>query len=343
MSLARIGMEITSRCNLACVHCMRDRSIHTDLPLKLVRKILDELKPYGIHNVSFTGGEPLVHPQFKEIIREVVKRDYVLSLVTNGLKLPEFADFFAQPEVRGKVERVCVSLEGADEKTHEKVRGKGTWKKAMSGILALKARELPLAVKFTITAWNYRQLEEMVFVAGKLGADQLQLSHLHPTPENMAAGMMIEPEQWRKMQEQVEQLKKLVKLVVYFSSENLTDEAIPMCTSLAMMDYYVDSRGWLGLCCTLPGIAGRKPGQAEPERVADLNTTSFVEAHKKLVKLISRMRLASIERIEKGLLSELEHFQCLQCAFQTGKLDWLEQFSESTWAQMLKKAKEKQP
>jgi len=339
MSLARITFEITSRCNLSCKHCMRDRSLKNDLEPELIQRVLKEMKPYGIRKVAFTGGEPLIHPHFKNILEAVVRQGFVFSFVTNGLKLPQFADFLARPLLKEKLERICVSIDGADAETHDYIRGKGNWKKAMAGVLALKSRSIPFAVKFTINTRNHKQLEEMVLLAGKLGADQVQLSHLHPAPENMAAGLVMAPGDWRSLQEQVERLKEIVKVPLYFSSENLTDETMPICTQLAMLDYYVDSRGWLCVCCMLPGIAGTRSGQVEMDRVADLQTTSFVDAHKKLIELIRQMRLVTLERMEKGLLSELEHYQCLQCAFQMGKLDWLEDFPKSPWARLLKQAK----
>jgi len=343
MSLARITFELTSRCNLNCKHCMRDRSLKNDLEPKLIARVLKELKPYGISKVAFTGGEPLLHPHFQKIVESVVRQGFVFSFVSNGIELPRFADFLARPAVKEKIERICISIDGADAEIHDRVRGRGTWKKAMAGVLALKSRGIPFAVKFTLNTQNHTQLEEMILLAGKLGADQVQLSHLHPVPQNMAAGLVMAPGEWKSLQEQVERLKDIVKVPLYFSSENLTDEAIPICTQLAMLDYYVDSRGWLCVCCMLPGIAGSKSGQPEKDRVADLATTSFVEAHKRLIELIREMRLRTLERIAQGRLSELEHYQCLQCAFQMGKLDWLENFPHSPWAVLFKQAKGDEP
>jgi len=339
MSIARITFEVTSRCNLACKHCMRDRSIESDLDFELVRKILEELKPYGIDKVGLTGGEPLIHPQFKEIVEHAIKLGNKVSFVTNGLKLPEFADWLAQPHIKNNIERICLSIDGATEETNDAIRGKGSFKKAMKAALACSARGLPFVLKFTINSLNHKELESVVLLAGKLGASQLHLSHLHPTPENMRAGLAMEPVSWQSVQDEVERLKSLVKMPLYFSSENLTEEAIPICTQLAMVDYYVDSRGWLCLCCVLPGIAGPKTGEVELDRVADLHSISFIEANMKLIKLIGELRQVTLERMQKGTLGELEHYQCLQCAFQMGKLNWLEDFPQSAWAHLLAKAK----
>jgi MoaA/NifB/PqqE/SkfB family radical SAM enzyme len=339
MSVARITFEITSRCNLACKHCMRDRSIGVDLEYDLIERVLLEIKPYGIDKVGFTGGEPLIHPRFKDVMETAVKMGYQVSFVTNGQRLAEFADFLAQPRIKDATERICISLDGADQATNDQIRGKGSFIKAMKGLLAVSSRGLPFVIKFTINSLNYPQLEEMVLAAGKLGAAQIHLSHLHPTPENMQAGLVMAPERWQSVQEEVERLKGVVKIPIYFSSENRTDEAIPICTQLAMVDYYIDSRGWLCLCCVLPGIAGPGAGRREKDRVADLHRTGFIAANKKLVSLIAKLRLATLKRLESGRLGELEHFQCMHCALQMDKLDWLERFPKSSWAKMLRESK----
>lgn len=338
MSMSRITFEITSRCNLACTHCIRDKSPGSDLEIDLIERVLKQTRVYGIDQAGFTGGEPLIHPRFKDILEIAVRMGYKVSFVTNGIKIPEFADFLAQPRIKDATERISISLEAMDQETNDKIRGKGSFKKAMNGVLVASSRGLPFVIKFTINTLNYQRLDEMVLEAGKLGAAQLHLSHLHPTPENMRAGLVMEPDQWQSVQDQVERLKQIVKIPIFFSSESRTDEVFPACTHLAMIDYYVDSRGWLCLCCMLPGIAGPGPAGKQKDRVADLHSTGLIDAHKKLISLIAKLRLASLKRMEKGQLSELEHFQCLNCAFQTDKLNWLSGFPRSSWAKMMRKA-----
>jgi len=337
MGIAGIDFELTTRCNLDCVHCLRDRSLKADLPVELIAKILKEVKPYGIDRVGITGGEPLLHPQFKEVIELFVKEGFLFSLVSNGIELPKFIDFFKSPKIKEKLQSIVVSLEGPEEETNDAVRGKGSFKKALKGVVALKANNIPFGIKFSINALNYKKIEEMALFAGKLGAREVNFGQIYPSPESLSRGLMLEPEQWVRIKPEIARLAELVKIPVVECVPGWYEHVLPLCTSMKMEDYYVDARGWLGFCCVLPGVVG-SPAK-ERDRIADLRTTSFVEAHRKLIDLIREMRLIWLERIEKGEVSDFDHYMCLNCGFHLGKLKWLEDFKDSSWWKLLESAK----
>ena len=339
MGLVRVHFELTTRCNLNCLHCLRDRSLKADLPVELIAKVLREVKPYGIDMVGITGGEPLLHPRFKEVIELFVREGFLFSFVSNGMEAPKFIDFLKSPEIKEKLQLVAISLEGPDEETNDAVRGKGSFKKALKAVVGLKANKLPFAIKFSINALNYKKIEEMALFAGKLGAREVSFSQIYPSPESLAKGLMLEPEQWVEIKPEVARLSELVKILVVECVPNWHEHVFPLCTSMNMSDYYVDARGWLGFCCVLPGVIGSP--EKERDRIADLRTTSFVEAHRKLLDLIREMRLIWLERIEKGEVSELDHYMCLNCGFHLGKLNWLEDFKDSGWWKLLESAKKK--
>jgi len=339
ISLATLNFEVTTKCNLSCIHCLRDKLVSRHLEKGLVEKVLKQIEGYGINRVGFTGGEPLVHPEFMDIIEMAVRMGNKVAFVTNGIRLPQYVDFLARPEIKDSVDRISISIDGVSEASNDKIRGKGSFKKALKGLLACESRGLPFAIKFTLNALNYKELEAITLMASKLGARQLQFSHLYPTPDNIRSGLLLEPGQWQSIQDEHERLKNIVRIPLVFSSVIQLNDRLPICMALAMMEYYVDSRGWLCLCCMLPGVSGRKAGEKEKDRLADLHTTSFVDAHRKLIELIKKLRLKSIKRIESGKVSRLEHYFCLHCAFQLGKLDWLSEYHDSTWAKMFDQAR----
>ena len=73
MKNTHIVFELTNNCNLRCFHCMRDKSASPGyLPLEIIEKVLRESKLVNnIDIVSFTGGEPTLHPQLSEILKIV--------------------------------------------------------------------------------------------------------------------------------------------------------------------------------------------------------------------------------------------------------------------------------
>jgi len=71
-----IFLYITERCQLRCKHCyMGDRLLKPkEMSLEEIRKILKYFKSLGHYKLYLLGGEPLLHPQIKEIIIEDISR-----------------------------------------------------------------------------------------------------------------------------------------------------------------------------------------------------------------------------------------------------------------------------
>ena len=68
----RILLEVTNRCNENCVFChAKDKNT---LSLEQISTIIGHLKQIKIHDVILTGGEPLLHKQFSEILFACCKK-----------------------------------------------------------------------------------------------------------------------------------------------------------------------------------------------------------------------------------------------------------------------------
>ena len=82
-------LEPTAKCNLACDGCYRE-NIDVHKSLKEVANELDVFSEWRkFDGVSIAGGDPLLHPQIKEIVRVVADRGHKPVLNTNGLALTE--------------------------------------------------------------------------------------------------------------------------------------------------------------------------------------------------------------------------------------------------------------
>ena len=85
----RMNLMVTGKCNLNCLHCFNAKDnapLNSELTYEQILHILDEASSIGVHAFTLTGGEPLVHPRFLDIVREIYRRDMmVFELNTNGL------------------------------------------------------------------------------------------------------------------------------------------------------------------------------------------------------------------------------------------------------------------
>lgn len=84
-------LEITKRCQLKCIHCMRGDSEDVDMSNEIVDSILDQCS--GIFEVFFTGGEPTLNVDTMDyFLQEVQKRNIPLgklTFITNGISITD--------------------------------------------------------------------------------------------------------------------------------------------------------------------------------------------------------------------------------------------------------------
>lgn len=104
-----MNLMITGKCNLNCIHCFNAKDndrLNSELSYEEVIDILDQSRDIGVHSFTITGGEPLVHKHFMDIIHAIYDRDmYVFELNTNGIlitqeMLDEFKEIGCNPLIK---------------------------------------------------------------------------------------------------------------------------------------------------------------------------------------------------------------------------------------------------
>ncbi len=222
--LKQIYFYLTEGCNLACRHCwlspkLQDENItYPSLSLDLFKSIIEQAKPLGLTVAKLTGGEPLMHPQIHEILRIIKNQEISLSIETNGvLCTPELAKEIAS----GKNPLISVSLDGANAKTHEWVRGvNGCFDDALEGIENLVKAGTKPQIIMTVMKQNREQLEALVRIAESLGTDSVKFNLVQPTGrgEKMnSTGENLTVEELLKLGEYVlETLSESTTLKLYY-------------------------------------------------------------------------------------------------------------------------------
>ncbi len=75
------------RCNLACTYCNEFDKHSPPVPTPEMLRRIDKLGELGISIVTFSGGEPTLHPDLDELIARVRHHDAIATLITNGYLL----------------------------------------------------------------------------------------------------------------------------------------------------------------------------------------------------------------------------------------------------------------
>jgi MoaA/NifB/PqqE/SkfB family radical SAM enzyme len=322
MAVSIIGFHLTDRCQLDCLHCLRDpEQAPKDLPLPVFRKVLAEAKAiYRSVQVALTGGEPTLHPEFEGILDAIVEHDLRFHLVTNGKRFTRLLDLLRESPVRrALLSAVNFSLDGADEAVHDLIRGKGSFRDVMLGITLCTAHKIPFSLQMALNAKNAHQIEAMGLLASHLGAERVSFAMLQATGTPHDQGLYLSARAFRAVQDRIERLGATLKLPVTMPEGFYRPQPFHVCEPFASQQLHVDVEGRLNLCCQHSGI----PGDGRNLEVAgDLEEMSLVEAHTRLIGIIHQAQIDRLARIARGPLSEWEHFPCNACMKQFGKPYW---------------------
>ena len=121
------SFELTIRCNLHCKMCLfrHDDSENIEIMKKELSSeqwidIASQAAESGTMNLTITGGEPLLRPDFCEIWKGIYKLGFIITLYTNAtLVTPRIMDTLREYPPH----RIGVTLYGGSSKTYEKVTG----------------------------------------------------------------------------------------------------------------------------------------------------------------------------------------------------------------------------
>lgn len=110
--LLRLQIELTTFCNEKCIHCFLPKDRHcSHMSVELFKKIVDQFVEIGGIEITLTGGECLVHPEFFELYEYAAKKNLYISILSNLIFLtPKHIDLFKRYEV-GMIQTSLYSLQ----------------------------------------------------------------------------------------------------------------------------------------------------------------------------------------------------------------------------------------
>ena len=100
-----------------------------------VEQAIGAIEECGAPMVSIAGGEPLIHPEIDEIVRQLIARKKFVYLCTNALLLEKKLDLFKPSPYFSW----AVHMDGLRERHDESVSRDGVFDKAVAAIRAAKA------------------------------------------------------------------------------------------------------------------------------------------------------------------------------------------------------------
>jgi len=152
-----VQWHITQTCDLHCKHCY-DRTSRGEVPLARGIAILDDIRAFcrdrhAHGQVTFSGGNPLLHPHFLELYQAAVNRYLGVAILGN----PASRHAMEAMAAIAKPLYYQVSLEGLPEH-NDYIRGRGHFARVMEFLPVLKELGIYSMVMLTLTRDNQGQV-----------------------------------------------------------------------------------------------------------------------------------------------------------------------------------------
>ncbi len=202
-SYERMDIALSEYCNLTCQMCRRP-SEALFMDEELCKKAITEAAELGLDVVSFSGGEPFVHPAIYRLLEHAFSLGVRVQMVSNGTLIKkEKLEFLSQ------LDCLTISVDG-NEAAHDHIRQrKGTWARTMRTLGWLAESKIQWGTNTVMQKDNFHCLEESfrhIQSIGKRRYAYCGFSHVEVVPET--ADLQLSPEQEKVAYEQLVRIEK---------------------------------------------------------------------------------------------------------------------------------------
>jgi hopanoid biosynthesis associated radical SAM protein HpnH len=170
-----VELEPLFQCNLACAGCGKIQQPEHVLKQRMpVEQAIGAIEESGAPMVSIAGGEPLIHPEIDEIVRQLLARKKFVYLCTNALLMERKLDKFKPSPYFSW----AVHLDGLRDRHDESVCRDGVFDKAVAAIRTAKAHGFRVTTNTTFFTHDTPETVRSVldFLNDDLEVDQMMIS-----------------------------------------------------------------------------------------------------------------------------------------------------------------------
>jgi hopanoid biosynthesis associated radical SAM protein HpnH len=170
-----VELEPLFACNLKCEGCGKIQHPAGILKQRMpVAQAVGAVLESGAPMVSIAGGEPLMHPQIHEIVRQLVAKKIFVFLCTNGMLMrKKMENFTPSPYFAW-----AVHIDGLQERHDESVAKEGVFDEAVAAMKQAKERGFRVTTNSTFFNTDTPQtiIDVLNYLNDDLGVDEMMLS-----------------------------------------------------------------------------------------------------------------------------------------------------------------------
>ncbi|WP_369018805.1 radical SAM protein [Thermatribacter velox] len=198
--------HFTNRCNLRCRHCyqdfFRDVPSWTD-PVLVGKRLLASLAKHGLKaTFALTGGEPLLVRDTLFAILELLETHpsaEEISIITNATLFNQgLLDMLSRFR---KLVSFKISLEGADPKSNDFIRGRGNLEKVVESLkMICRQKRFDVYVMYTLHRGNFLEWQSLLPLLFELGVKGLILERFVPEGKGkLMRELVLDRSMWKTL------------------------------------------------------------------------------------------------------------------------------------------------
>lgn len=277
-----MSIELTAGCNLRCRHCYResDSTKNKYMPTSNLFNILQRLADAGLRSVELTGGEPLLHKDFLNILSFCKERFELVGVLSNGTILTQdIAEVF---ECMGNQLLLSISLDGSTAAAHDMRRGSlGAFQSTTKNIKRLCKLGVKVRVSMCVDEESFTDIEDTLLLARELGAVAFSYTPVLP----LGRGKDWAPPGWnldgkQVMQAEGELIDRYKGFLTVLPKEAISDLESKEGCGAGYRTYTMDPWGRIRPCATFESdelVIGSLMEQSVEEVFSHPVTNAFAE------------------------------------------------------------------
>lgn len=166
--LRSLHIEIVKGCNERCIHCFIPPDTAKEImDINLFFRILEEGSDLNIINVTLSGGEPLLHPNFIQFLKKCYDKDLSVNVLSN---LTLLNDEMVEEMINNPLLSVQTSIYSMNHDIHDAITNhKGSFEKTKNNLLKLYSAGIPIQISCPVMKKNKDSFIDVLHFGRELG------------------------------------------------------------------------------------------------------------------------------------------------------------------------------